>query len=34
LLKGFKSQFAQDIAQQGLDVVIEKIKEHNKKPIL
>ncbi len=34
LLKGFKSQFAQDIKQQGLDVVIAKMKKHNQKPLL
>lgn len=34
LLKGFKSQFAQDIQQGGLDPVIEKMKKHNQKPLL
>ena len=33
LLKGFKSQFEADIQQQGIDVVIDKMKEHNTKPI-
>lgn len=33
LLKGFKSQFAQDIQQKGLDVVIDKMREHNQKPL-
>jgi len=34
LLKGFKSQFSQDIQQGGLDPVIHKMKEHNNKPLL
>lgn len=34
LLKGFKSQFAQDIQQSGLDTVIDKMSSHNQKPIL
>lgn len=35
LLKGFKSQFSQDIQRSGsLDVVITKMKTHNDKPML
>lgn len=34
LLQGFKSQFAQDIQQSGLDLVIDKMKTHNQKPLL
>ncbi len=34
LLKGFKSQFARDIQQSGMDVVITKMKSHNSKPLL
>lgn len=34
LLKGFKSQFSQDIQKGGLDIVINKMKTHNLKPML
>lgn len=33
LLKGFKSQFSQEIERSGMDHVINRLKEHNKKPI-
>lgn len=33
LLKGFQSQFQNDIRQQGMEYVINRIKEHNKKPL-
>lgn len=33
LLKGFKSQFSQEIERQGMERVINRMKEHNKKPI-
>ncbi len=33
LLKGFQSQFSQEIERNGMDSVIQRMKEHNKKPI-
>lgn len=33
LLKGFQSQFANDMRQYGMEHVINRIKEHNKKPL-
>lgn len=33
LLKGFQSQFSNEIRQYGMEHVIKRIKEHNRKPI-
>lgn len=33
LLKGFQSQFSTEIQRNGIESVIQKLKEHNKKPI-
>ena len=33
LLKGFQSQFAAELQQQGLDKLIQRIQKHNEKPL-
>lgn len=33
LLKGFQSQFAQELQQKGIDAVIQRLHQHNEKPL-
>lgn len=33
LLKGFQSQFAQELQQKGIDSVIQRLHQHNEKPL-